>query len=32
LEKLRSAKDKTINITAFDPPDSVDPVYHAGDT
>ena len=32
LEKLRSAKDKTINITAFIPPDSVDPVYHAGGT
>jgi DNA end-binding protein Ku len=32
LEKLRSAKDKTINITAFIPPDSVDPLYHAGGT
>ena len=32
LEKLRSAKDKTINITAFIPPDSVEPVYHAGGT
>jgi DNA end-binding protein Ku len=31
-EKLRSAKDKTINITAFIPPDAVDPVYHAGGT
>jgi DNA end-binding protein Ku len=25
LEKLRSAKDKTINISAFIPPDAVDP-------
>jgi DNA end-binding protein Ku len=32
LEKLRSAKDKTINITAFIPPDAVDPISHAGGT
>jgi DNA end-binding protein Ku len=32
LEKLRSAKDKTIGIAAFIPPDAVDPVYHAGGT
>src|SRR5688500_18954143 len=32
LEKLRSAKDKTIAISAFVPPDAVDPVYHAGGT
>lgn len=32
LDKLRSPKDKTINIAAFIPPESVDPVYFSGDT
>jgi DNA end-binding protein Ku len=32
LEKLRSAKDKAINITAFIKPESVDPVYYSGRT
>ena len=32
LEKLRSAKDKTISIASFIPPDAVDPVYYTGGT
>jgi DNA end-binding protein Ku len=32
LEKLRSPRDKTINIAAFVAPDAVDPVYFAGGT
>ena len=32
LEKLRSAKDKALNITAFIKPESVDPVYYSGRT
>jgi DNA end-binding protein Ku len=32
LDKLRSAKDKTISISSFVPPDAVDPVYYTGGT
>ena len=32
LEKLRTKSDRSINIEGFVPPDSLDPVYHAGRT
>jgi DNA end-binding protein Ku len=32
LDKLRSARDKTISIASFVPPESVDPVYYTGGT
>src|SRR6185436_15823002 len=32
IEKLKSERDKSINIGAFIPPDAIDPKYYSGKT